>query len=363
MYLNIIFSLFAISAVIDVLRSSKIKGFRYINLYWGSVFILILLSSLRWERGTDWDTYYLFYNGFNAITIDSYMEPGFSLFTSVNKAVFPFYTFQLFAMAVIAIGCTASTILKYSVFPFVSLLVWFSMSLANIFPVRQTIAVALLIYASRYIINRQKYRFIAMLCIAATFHYSALVFGLAYYLFHQQYSRRFLVITLLTAIVVSFVAESLVSNVLYTVGGQFFQNKLEYYMETNADNDFGSAYSAQEVLIRGIINRSLLFIIPLLFLEKKRCVDSVFNGFFNLYYFAFMLFVLVVPISPVLGRFTSYYDYSQFFIIPYFFVIPFTRKSLYIICFLVCTYCLLRFNGVVQNYRDEYIPYKSIFSI
>ena len=170
-------------------------------------------------------------------------------------------------------------------------------------------------------------------------------------------------LSVLFSIFVSIAMENLVSSMLYIVGGDFFQVKLSYYIGENSDNTFGSAYSAHEILLKGIANRSLLFFVPLLFLEKKRQTDVLLNGFFNLYSFAFILFVLLVPISPVLGRLATYYDYSQFFLIPYFFKIPFTRKSLYIIFFLVIVYCVIRFNGVVQNYKSEYIPYTSIFSV
>lgn len=363
MYLNIIFILMVLTASQDLFQFSERKVSRYVIGYWVIISILILLSSLRWERGTDWDTYYLFYDELNAITIDGYMEPGFSLFTSINKIIFSSYTCHLFFMAVLTIGLVARTILRYSVFPFISLLVWYSMSLANLFPVRQTIAIALLVYASKYIIDKKKWHFVAMLCLAVSFHYSALIFGFAYYIFHKQYSRSFLIITLLIAIGVGVIAGSRITNILYTIGGPLVQAKLEFYMEANSDNSFGSAYSVQEILFRGIVNRSLLFVIPLLVLDKRRRGDTIFNGFFNLYYCAFMLFVLVVPLSPALGRVVTYYDYSQFFIIPYLLTIPFNRRSLCIVYLLICLYCFLRFNGVVQNYEDEYIPYKSIFSI
>lgn len=363
MYLNVIFVLLVLLASQDVFRFSEKNKLQYLIGYWTIICIWVLLSSLRWERGTDWDTYYWFYDSFDSITVDSYMEVGFCLFTSINKVVFSSYTFHLFLMAVLAIGCIAKTILKYSVFPFLSLLVWYSMSLANLFSVRQTIAIALLVYASKYIIERKKWPFIVMLCLATSFHYSALVFGMAYYIFHRQYTRSFLMITLLIAIVGGIIAGNKIADILYMIGGPFVQNKLEFYMETNSDNNFGSVYSAQEILLRGIINRSLLFVIPLLFLEKRRKTDTIFNGFFNLYYWAFMLFVLVVPLSPALGRVVTYYDYSQFFIIPYLFTMPFNRRSLCLLYLVISLYCFLRFNGVVQNYRDEYIPYKSIFSI
>ena len=361
MYLYVIFILFLGLTGLNVFNLISMSRLRYVYVI--CIITLILFSCLRWERGTDWETYFAFYREFHSITINGYMEPGFNLFTSIDKSLVPFYTFHLTVMAIIAIGCVAITIRKYSVFPFLSLLVWFSMSLCNLFPVRQTIAVAMLVYASKFIINREKKKFIIALSIAVSFHYSAIVFGIAYYLFHRCYSRRFFIVTLLIAIVIAIISENLISSVVYSIGGEFFQEKLSYYMEANADNSFGSAYTAREVLFRGIANRSLLFIIPLFFLERRRQSDTIFNGFFNLYYFAFILFVLLVPLSPVLGRLATYYDYSQFFIIPYFFKIPFTRKSLYVIYFIVIAYCAIRFNGVVQNYKEEYIPYKSIFSI
>lgn len=364
MYLSILFVIFVLVSWQDIFHPSTLRSPQKIGLYSYCILILILISTFRWEVGTDWGTYYLFYNTLSSVAFDgSYMEPGFNLFTSINKVLVPYYTYHLFVIAVISIGFVAVTIQRYSVYPFVSMLIWFSMSLSNLFPVRQTIAIAILVYGTKYIIQKEKIKFVVLLLIAVSFHYSAIVFSPAYYIFNRYYSRKILLLCILGAIFVSIVAANTVSDILYMVGGDFFEKKLSYYMEQNSDNTFGSAYSVREILLKGLINRSLLFIIPFIFMERRRKTDILLNGFFNLYCFASILFALFVPLSPVLGRFATYYDFSQFFLIPYFFNTPFSRRSLYFIFLLVIFYSAIRFKGVVMNYKDEYIPYTSIFSV
>lgn len=362
MYLYLIFIALVLVAFQDVFHSSTLRSPAKKKLFWAFVCLFILISGFRWDTGTDWQSYYDHFKTFEEITFEGDMEPGYNFLNSLNTNIIPHYSFHLFVLAVLAIVPIAITIQRYSVYPFVSMLVWMTMNLGNIFPVRQTVAISLLAYSINFIIRKQKWKFVLTLAIAFTFHFSSIVFAFAYFLFNCHFSRKTIVVIMCSAIMVSLVSSSLITDVLYFVGGSFFQEKLETYIEMNSDNTFGQAFTPQQIIFRGLINRSIIILLSFCLLENLRKRDKLLNGLVNWYCVACVLFVLVVPISPTLGRLAVYYNSSQYFIIPYIFKAPFSRRSMSILFVLVLLYCCVRFRGVVNNFKDCYIPYKSVFS-
>lgn len=172
------------------------------------------------------------------------------------------------------------------------------------------------------------------------------------------YPFLFYVIILLSA--VSIVSDSFIKNILYTIGGDFLQSKLDYYLEANQDSTFNSAYTSTQILFRGIINRTLYFFIPLILLRKYRKQDNYMNALFNIYFYGFCLFIMVTPLSPALGRLCTYTDMSQAILLPYIFQMKMNKYNTYLLMTIVILYFIIRFRGIVTNYYEAYIPYKCV---
>ena len=73
--------------------------------------------------------------------------------------------------------------------------------------------------------------------------------------------------------------------------------------------------------------------------------------------------VLAVPLSPALGRIASYSNIFQLFLFPYILLLGKDRRNQIVLFILIGLYFLIRLNGVISNYIDLYVPYKSIFDI
>ena len=54
---------------------------------------------------------------------------------------------------------------------------------------------------------------------------------------------------------------------------------------------------------------------------------------------------------------------AQIMLLPYIFTMRMNRGTVYIIVSLLIIYFFIRFNGIVMNYYDVYIPYKFCFFI
>ena len=359
MYLYIIFILLAISSIIEILNFT-IKQIPNLNkiLYWIFVFIFFVLSTFRWENGTDWDTYLQYFHWLNEITCIGYMEPGFTLLTSINSVLFN-YTTQLGCVAFLSIIPIAWKYNKISPYPLFTLLIWYSTTFANIFPVRQSIAIALFVTSWKFIEEKKLKSFIGIILLAATFHITVLITIPIYFLWHKKFTSSTLIYSIIIISAFSIVGDKIISNILLIVGGDLVKQKLEFYLE-NSNENFGSAYSPTQVLIRGIINRSFIFF-PLLFLLKGiRFTNEKLNSYINIYFFSFVLFLLVSPLSIALGRLCMYSDIIQAILIPYIFTGNTTRENKSILFVLIIAYFLIRFKGIIFNYQDLYIPYNFV---
>lgn len=360
MYLYLIFFLFLILSFCQIipLRIKNNPSFFH-DSYWLIVLLFIFLSTFRWENGTDWESYLFYFNFLSVPTLIGYMEPGFTLLTSIN-AYFANYSTQLFCVAFLSIVPISIRIFKISPYPIVSLFVFFCTSLANIFPVRQSIAIAIFVFSWKYIIEQKKIKFLICIALAISFHYSAIITLPIFFLWQRRFSTKYIIISVLIMAIISFGMSNLGVSVISYLGGDFFANRIDNYLN-NGDETFGSLYTKDQILIRGIINRSLLLFIFLCFLNRFRLQNNIINGLIIMYWYSFMLFLFVTPISVALGRFTNYSDTSQLLLIPFIFSVKMKRSSKIIIAFILCLYLMFRFNGVVNNYYDLYIPYNFVF--
>lgn len=360
MYLYVIMTLLAVLSILEI-AYIRIKGLPkfYLFSYCCIILLFLFLSTFRWENGTDWDSYYNYFYLMQSSFEKAFMEPGFSWLCHINS-IYLNYTWHLGIIAFLSIVPVAIRIRDYSPFPLFSLLIWFCVVFAHIFAVRQMVAVSLFVFAWKYIEERRLVPFLCLIVLAATFHLTALVAIPIYFLWNKHIPAKILVLSIIIVFIISTVSSQTFANLLSFVGGNsLFEEKLDNYMD-NGEETFGSAYSPLQVLFRGCVNRSFYFFIPLFFLNKCRKGNVVMNGMFNMYFYSFLLFLMVTPISVALGRLCVYTDMSQLLLLPYIFTLKINRKSALLMMCIILIYLFIRFRGVVFNYEDLYIPYHCV---
>lgn len=362
MYLYIIFSVLSVLAILEVCRI-KFKGLPlfYNYAYIFIISVIFLLSMLRWENGTDWASYFNYFNSVGKNLNTGYMEIGYTLLCYLGYNYLN-YTLFLGIIGFLSIVPVAIRIKEYSHFPLLALLIWFSTSFAHMFPVRQTVAVSLFIFSWKYIQNRRLFPFICIIAAASTFHLPVLITLPIYFIWNKYIPAKIFISIILGLFFLSIISNNIFSNFFYSlgnIGNSYIEDKINAYMD-NSDETFGSVYSPFQVLVRGCINRSFYFFLPLMLLNEKRKENSVMNAVFNMYFYSFSLFLIVTPLSMALGRLTSYTDISQLFLLPFLFTLKMNKKNTILIITIIVLYLSLRFNGVVSNYKDLYIPYHSV---
>lgn len=360
MYLYLIWGILALFTVAEV-GHVKIRNHPkfYNYAYFFMLFFIFLLSMLRWENGTDWDSYYDYFNLVRTDPERGYMEPGFTWLCHFD-ANYLNYTLHLGIMAFLCILPVAKRIKQFSPLPFFVLLIWFSVSFAHMFPVRQTVAISLFVFSWKFIQERRFMPFLVTIVIAATFHVTVLITIPIYFLWNRYIPAKIYILVIGGVFIVSLVSDQVFANLIYSVGGELFEKKLESYMEAHSDADFGAAFSPVQVLIRGCVNRTIYFFIPLLLLNAKRKENKTMNAIFNMYFYSFVIFIMVTPLSVALGRLTVFTDMAQLFLLPYIFTLRMSKANAYSIMGIILLYFALRFRGIVFNYEDLYIPYHCV---
>lgn len=360
MYLYALFILLAICAFTDVMIPEKKRTFRYEWAFFSIIFILFFLSAFRFERGTDWFTYedYFAYLQGGA---DGWLEPGFTLLNRLVHSVSSNYSCMVFAVSAIVFVLKPKALYTLATYPFVALLTWYAISLADIFPVRQTIASALLLYSVIFIVRKQFVPFLILIVLATTFHASSFIFFIAYYLFHLRISRRLSVLAFAGSFIVAFGAQGLMEKVLTSLSNPIVQEKIGSYLSAGTDETYGSIRSAKDILIRGFVNRGMILILVFTLLNNLRKHDPVLNGWGNLFVFGSIVFAFMTSVNVALGRLSVYFDLAQLFIFAYLFKLRMSTGDRVIVYSLLALYLFYRFYGVVNNYYELYIPYKSVF--
>lgn len=362
MYLYIIFGILSFLSIGEVCKI-KVKGcpLFYDYAYCICLSVIFLLSTLRWENGTDWTSYYDYFHLVGENVDSGYMEPGFTWLCYLDYNYLN-YTLHLGILAFLSIVPVAIRIRQYSAFPLFALLIWFSVIFAHMFPVRQTVAVSLFVFSWKYIQERRLIPFICTMALAATFHVTVLVAVPIYFLWNKYIPAKVYVLVIAGIFVVSIVSSQIFTNLLSTlggIGGEYIEEKLNAYME-DSESAFGSAYTPLQTLIRGCINRSIYFFVPLVLLNTKRKENPMMNAVFNMYFYSFVSFLMVIPLSVALGRLTVYTDMSQLFLLPFVFTLKMNRTNTVVIMLIILFYFAIRFRGVVFNYEDLYIPYHCV---
>nr|WP_222564874.1 EpsG family protein [Lysobacter antarcticus] len=161
--------------------------------------MVAIFFGLRYDVGTDYLGYaYIF----NNIDLDIYrwrFEPGFTLFASALQALSlePWVGFLSFSIATIFLVWRGIGL--WSDNPPLSIVVLFGLSFLFFFSngVRQGLAVVVCVMALPYIIDKDIRRFVGVVLIACMFHYTALVFLVAYPVATRRMSSTIAVAVLL----------------------------------------------------------------------------------------------------------------------------------------------------------------------
>ena len=360
-YLFILFSLYLLG-LFDI--NNGISNNQKRKIFYIVIFFFWILSFIRWETGTDWESYHDCFA--NNDTLYEFEMRGFEPFyTYLNffiKQVTDYYWILLMICGLIIYPLTSKTIVRYSPLPFISLLVYLLLRRADIFFVRESIAIAFCFYSIRYIQTRELWKFVIYVLIGFQFHNAVIAFLPAYYIYNIDIDTKKCLYFLAGLIVIMTILQEKITSTfgqVATLLGDSFLDKTDKYLERGYDT--GGATSVAAAMIRGSINRCILLAIFLYGVRKHKKGKFV-KGMLNLYMTSIALFALLAPFSLTLNRIGNTYEMPAILLAGYVFdKMPHKNKKFYYLLFY--TYIVIRFfMGTLYGvYSEEFLPFKTIF--
>lgn len=327
-------SFFAYLSFLEIfLRKAQNSKFSFILVF----IILFFLSFLRFEVGADWLAYLAFYTGSGPVEST---EIGYrSLNNFFAKLDFPYFVF-LAVVSAITLGFIYNAVkdMKYKM---IILYVYFSELFLyyNFSGMRQGLAIAITLFATKFIISREFTKFCLLVLLASTFHVSALIFLIAYFIYDYEFTKK-RVLFLSSIIVFSFLfINNIVELILQLVDSRhlFFYFSIAEVSENNTTN-----------FMIGLLKRSVILIIFFLIPNHLKN-DYGLKNFIKIYLIGYFIYALFYTINEDIGaRLSSYFLFMDILIISIFFQLNIKIKYKLLIFLTIFSMYMYKLYGYSQ---------------
>lgn len=361
----IFFCLFLILAFLEI---SKLEWRIRTILFFFFTGLLILISTIRWETGADWQSYLELFTDAESYWKGKYeeinrIEFGYVWLNYMVNSLTSNYTYMLLVNALLAIGIKAYFIRKETSIMLIAFFFYYCYYIADIAAVRQFIALSFILMSSFYIQRRSKIGYLIATLLACSIHYSAAIFLMAYWLFWLKTSPKYLYIALAVSFGVGFfnITGYIIDVVLNLVpGGAFIQGKLQGYQEEGLETASGNPY-----LFFALGAAKRLIIMPFFIWRMEYISKEEFDryrGYLNLVIFGNLIYFIFILSIPVMQRLSVYFSFFEIFVWGYF-ILSFKDRPLQIAVLAIASlYAAFRLYLQINAYFDDYVPFKTIFS-
>lgn len=352
-----------------------------------SVFIaalaVILFQGLRWDRGTDWDTYYNYFQ--YSIPPPFYYEYGWWLINSLIRDYTGSYNLRLIVESALIVFFNLR-FAKYIGIKNLNAIVLISFT-SCIFPVRFGIASAIVLNSYQYIIEKDFKKFLLLVLLASTIHIAALLVLPIYLIPKKEFKNVFFLLAYLGSIILGYMSGAVLS-ILNDLSG-IFVGGLDGALQEKVDGYLGGGvadYSARSTLsiilsfISGAFfitvfnyfrNKNYYFgayaRIPNICISKqgKSTIVSVnerykYTVLFNMYVVGMCLNRIVAMTVPYLSRVGILISggFSSLLLLG---IERRFKNNIMLIYFIYIVYQFVLFNSRLHGmYEELFLPYKSI---
>lgn len=327
----IVFLGLALMSFEELFGTNKKKVFKVFAL--SMILVLLVLTTIRGGTRGDYKTYkevYTYMTDTSSLFKEGnfFYEPLYSLLQWVSKKIIDNFQFFLFVIGLIVVYLEHKYAKNFKIsnqedkerivnvkkgkYYFTIFFILWGLYLANIFVIRSTISLIICFYSVYYIRNRNMRKFLFCVMLATGFHYSALVFLPAYFVFWFRSSlfvkmNLFFVTLLLLTISIRPVALIVAQLLGGTIG-----IKINTYMGTT---DFMTGTGMSEsnmpiLLLKALSNIGVLLIVGIYFWKFNKN-DIYYEGCFNLYLVGCTLYVATLTVGYAFARLSIYYNIFQ----------------------------------------------------
>ncbi|GAA4785388.1 EpsG family protein [Olivibacter ginsenosidimutans] len=334
-------AIYVLGMIKDLTQTSLIKHTTILALFY---LVLLFFAGFRYQIGNDYDSYVQIYGEIAATgPFSTYVEPGFGLICyALNQLGFA-YQSMFFLFAAITLLLMFHNIITYAKNPYLALMLF--ILLPNYYfnllcVVRQFLAISIVFYGVKYIMNRQFVSFLLTLLVACLFHKTAIILLPFYFIVHVKQVPVLMVILLALAIIFP------LTKILPYISNSLLLADYEQYLNS-APPEFGGGST--------LIIRILLFAAVLLLYHKIK--EPRNRIICNLYLWGVILYYASIG-TEALSRLSLYLMIFEIIALPNI-IYQFKKTEAQV---LACTYVLygtLLYFTNLNGYQKHYIDHTS----
>ncbi len=316
--------------------------------------VLALFAGMRSDVFPDYEAYALYFDELSSGNESTLVatEPGFIL---INKVI-GFFTgnsvWLFMFMAVTAVAINLKSFKDYTPFFFIPVLVYFSHTYLGreLMQIRAGVAAAMCLFALRYIMRNQFWRFLLIVLVAASVHLASLAFIVAYPVVKMNMGRKTwaLILTMCTLI-------GIVSPLGALLRQLPFVDAISRLQDYTASDTYGGSLG---VLTNPTFLKQLFISsIGLVFYDKLSAKVPYFRTFLICYLIATCWLVLWNDFGILAARVATFFSISEGLLLASFMYLV-SRESRPIYVTLVIA---LAFMMLYLNLSDPHFPpYQSV---
>lgn len=324
---------------------------------------LVLFVGLRWQTGNDWDPYHDYYHSLTGLQDKSdEFELGYRLVSvGARDLLLPYSAFLLFYSAIYLGLITLS--FGQEEFRWTSwllLLFYSSYLLGWMGTARQVMAIAICLFATKFVLARRPIPFLLCVAAATLFHATAVCYLAAWPLSYLSLKRWHVwaMMGVLIVIVIVGGGEFLVNEAGKIFHISYLDEKIAFYTALSTQE---LGFQDSDLSFLWYVKRLAFFAFFVAFLG--RFTSRAEKLYFNLYLLSLILFVVFIKAIPMLPlRAGLYFSVFELFLLVALIDKFRNRWIRYVYMALLVMMSLGRLYSSIYTYHpDLYIPYKGIF--
>lgn len=346
------------SALVPTDRWRTTAGVR-LALLGAPFLLLVFMAGFRYETGNDWEPYFEYYRDLRDLNDNAEnFEIGYRAFAWACKSIGMGYSSFVIVSTVVYMsafflsfrrqrGAVALVLLFYCTY----LLGWMGTA-------RQVIALALTVCAGDALLDGRRARFLVLVLLASTFHQTAILFLLAWFMRTPSISTRTCIIVTVLCIAAGQALTLALPSVIDMLSGvEGVGEKVVFYGQVGADelNQAGGALLG----VLWYVKRLVFFVVFLVLRDK---LDSPrLKFYFNAYFFSVVFFLVLNPTLPILAtRGANYFSIYELYLLAALVVVRGRWMAMAIPLVLLLSGQRL-YTALYAYHPDLYIPYKGVF--
>lgn len=319
MFYLTVFVILAIVGLLNLQFTDKL--FRQLSLP-AVTLLLICIAGLRYETGGDWDVYTRLFNGFPTfeqilwqpkLLYNRHTEEAFLLLGSIIRQFGGSVQVLFFVVTALNLTLIASALPRYTKYPIIALLAYYSILYFNLemIYIRQATAVALCFYALHYVEQKRIVPYMLMVLAACLFHRVAVVMFPVYFFIDKRLPAWVYLTVVGIGAAVMLAGIPWIKEIFMTVAswlGEKYTDKAEMY--TTSDK-----FAVNRVLSIGFVLNLLLFAGLLFF---KRQIDEHRYGtiHLNMFFISLCLYYYCFELVEVSNRMRLFFLISIIVLLP-----------------------------------------------